>query len=308
VAKVVRQFAFLPPAPPLYKIQTHAHQSTHENLIEINHPELFEHEPTMEAIKHCQVHSMTTRLGERVYGFSFSNPDAKFTILYVHGNAMDCAALLGFWRQLSYEVCANIFALEYSGYGASSGEASVDNTIADIEAAYDYLLEEMGILPENIVLYGQSVGSGPVCNLASRRPARGVVLHCALTTGLQTIFGAPTCCSPSCTFSLCDIYKNINMVEHIDAPVFVIHGTDDEVIHVSHGKDLYRKSKHTHDPYWVHGAKHNDVVEVDPTEYFRRINGFLHSLETRSTRGGLTMSVRNETELNPTSEPNAPGV
>lgn len=169
-------------------------------------------------------------------------------------------------------VQVNIFALEYSGYGASTGEPSVANTIADIEAGYRYLTDDMGVNPppsaraadaipcltptrtltpspcrpsrggrpllstawslclvgltprprsqvpaKNIVLYGQSVGSGPVCNLAARVPLRGVVLHCALMTGLQTIFGPPTCCSPSCTFAPCDIYRNIELVQEIEA-------------------------------------------------------------------------------------------
>jgi len=51
----------------------------------------------------------------------------------------------------------NVFALEYTGYGASTGEPSVANTIADIDAGYDYLTETMRIPASDIVLYGQVI-------------------------------------------------------------------------------------------------------------------------------------------------------
>jgi len=272
------------------------------DTVVIKHQDLLDHEPTMEASELCRVYTMQTKLQQTIYGFYFANPKAQYTILYVHGNAMDCAALFAFWRELSEQVGANILALEYSGYGASTGEASVNNTIADIEAAYDLLTDQLQTPSERIVLYGQSVGSGPVCNLAARRPIGGVVLHCALMTGLQTIFGPPTCCSPSCTFAACDIYKNIDLVEKINAPVFVIHGDEDDVIRRTHGESLYLNSSQKYDPYFVPGANHNDVVEVNPHEYYNRIAAFLLALSD-STVGGSAPRVTSEmkTDENPAS-------
>lgn len=72
----------------------------------------------------------------------------------------------------------NIFAYDYSGYGASTGQPSVRNTLADIAAAFDFLCSQYNKRPEDICLYGQSVGSGPTVHLASMLPTlAGVVLH-----------------------------------------------------------------------------------------------------------------------------------
>jgi len=285
-----------------------------EGMIQITHPELRAHTLTMEAAKSCKVHAINTRLNETVYGFHFTCKEATATVLYAHGNAMDCAALLGFWREFSTHLKVNIFALEYSGYGHSTGEPSVNNTYADIEAAYDYLIAELGCTAEQIILYGQSVGSGPVCYLGTVRACKGVVLHCALMTGLQTIFGPPTCCSPTCIYGSCDIYKNVELVEKIDCPVFVIHGTHDEVIDWHHGKELHARAKNKVNPYWVHGGKHNDVVEVNPRLYFERVRLFLVQLGATTARPIPEMeivvpasstseaSTAGETEMNPASK------
>lgn len=90
---------------------------------------------------------------------------------------------------------------DYSGYGASSGKPSEVNTYADIEAVYQCLQTEYGVSQEDMILYGQSVGSGPTLHLASRLPRlRGVVLHSAILSGIRVV------CQVN--FTLCfDIYK-----------------------------------------------------------------------------------------------------
>jgi pimeloyl-ACP methyl ester carboxylesterase len=80
-------------------------------------------------------------------------------------------------------------------------QPSEENTYADIEAVYQCLETEYGISQENLILYGQSVGSGPTLHLASRLPRlRGVVLHSAILSGLRVV------CHVNFTFCF-DIYK-----------------------------------------------------------------------------------------------------
>lgn len=59
---------------------------------------------------------------------------------------------------------------DYSGYGASTGKPSEYDTYADIEAAYECLQTDYGVGQEDLILYGQSVGSGPTLHLASKLP------------------------------------------------------------------------------------------------------------------------------------------
>ena len=84
----------------------------------------------------------------------------------------------------------NIMCFDYSGYGQSSGVSpSVSDTYADIDACLDWLLAN-GKARKDIVLYGQSVGSGPSVNLAARTPdIAGMVLHSPLCSGIVAANG-----------------------------------------------------------------------------------------------------------------------
>ncbi|KAL5148784.1 Alpha/beta hydrolase domain-containing protein 17C [Glycine soja] len=131
------------------------------------------------------------------------------------------------------------------------------NTYADIDAAYKCLKEQYGVKDEQLILYGQSVGSGPTLDLASRIPElRGVVLHSPILSGLRVLY-------PVKRTYWFDIYKNIDKVGAVKCPVLVIHGTADEVVDVSHGKQLWElcktigKSKAT-----ANGSK-KDTVESE---------------------------------------------
>lgn len=68
-------------------------------------------------------------------------------------------------------------------------QPSEQNTYADIEAAYKCLEESYGTKQEDIILYGQSVGSGPTLYLAARLPRlRAVVLHSPILSGLRVMY------------------------------------------------------------------------------------------------------------------------
>ncbi len=80
----------------------------------------------------------------------------------------------------------NLCAYDYTGYGHSSGRPSVADTIADVDAVFAWLLRR-GIQRQDIVLYGQSLGSGPTLDLAAREKSiAGVVLHAAFASGAHT--------------------------------------------------------------------------------------------------------------------------
>lgn len=60
------------------------------------------------------------------------------------------------------------FSYDYSGYGMSTGKPSEKNLYADVDAAWHALRTRYGISPENVILYGQSIGTVPTVDLASR--------------------------------------------------------------------------------------------------------------------------------------------
>ena len=98
-------------------------------------------------------------------------------------------------------------------------QPSEGNTYADIEAVYQFLQTEYGTCQEDLILYGQSVGSGPTLHLASKlRRLRGVVLHSAILSGLRVL------CHVKFTFCV-DIYRVSDFYSSIHTiwSLYVIH-------------------------------------------------------------------------------------
>ncbi|KAF8658484.1 hypothetical protein HU200_058938 [Digitaria exilis] len=198
-------------------------------------------------------------------------PGARLTLLYSHGNAADLGQMYELFVELSAHLNVNLMGYDYSGYGQSSGKPSEQNTYADIEAVYRCLIETYGVSEEDIILYGQSVGSGPTLDLASRLSnLRAVVLHSPISSGIRVMY-------PVKHTYWFDIYKNIDKIPLVKCPVLVIHGTADEVVDCSHGRALWELSKVKYEPLWVKGGNHCNL-ELYP-EYIKHLKRFVTAIE-----------------------------
>ncbi|XP_072245790.1 alpha/beta hydrolase domain-containing protein 17A [Leuresthes tenuis] len=194
-------------------------------------------------------------------------PNSRFTVLFSHGNAVDLGQMSSFYIGLGTRINCNIFSYDYSGYGVSTGKPTEKNLYADIDAAWHALRTRYGICPENIILYGQSIGTVPTVDLASRYECAAVVLHSPLTSGMRVAF-------PETKKTYCfDAFPNIEKVSKITSPVLIIHGTEDEVIDFSHGLALFERCPKAVEPLWVEGAGHNDIELY--SQYLERLRRFI---------------------------------
>lgn len=110
------------------------------------------------------------------------------TIIYSHGNATDIGAMFMLQSVLVHSLQCNVVMYDYSGYGESGGVATENNTYSDVATVYDYVREHVSPDPKNIVLYGQSVGSGPSCSLAYKKnDLGGMILHSPFTSGMRVL-------------------------------------------------------------------------------------------------------------------------
>ncbi|XP_068647239.1 uncharacterized protein [Aristolochia californica] len=200
---VASKFAFFPPDPPTYDV----HREEDGRYVFSG----------VSADKNMDAHVLETKGGNKIVATFWRQPYARFTLLYSHGNAADLGQMQELFVELRTHLRVNIMSYDYSGYGASTGKPSELNTYYDIEAVYNCLKKEYGIRQEDVILYGQSVGSGPTLHLASRlQRLRAVVLHSAILSGIRVLYPVKM------TFWF-DIYKNIDKIRNVSSPVLVIH-------------------------------------------------------------------------------------
>jgi fermentation-respiration switch protein FrsA (DUF1100 family) len=193
------------------------------------------------------------------------DPAADYTILYSHGNAEDLGDIRGIldrYRERGF----SIIAYDYRGYGTSPGRPSEEAACADIEAVYDHLLLKARVRPERIIVYGRSVGGGPSVDLAARRPAAGLVLESTFVSIFRVMTRVPV-------FPF-DKFENLRKIGKITCPIFVIHGTRDEIVPFWHGERLYRQAREPKLMLRVEGADHDNLRQVAGEEYWRAFDRF----------------------------------
>lgn len=96
---------------------------------------------------------------EKISAIYLPNTQAKYTILYIHGNAEDLGDIRSELQRLR-ELGFNVFAYDYRGYGTSDGKPSEANVYEDAEVGYRYLKQQLKIDDRHIIIYGRSVGGG----------------------------------------------------------------------------------------------------------------------------------------------------
>ncbi|GMI46164.1 hypothetical protein TrCOL_g10697 [Triparma columacea] len=207
---------------------------------------------------------LQTSTGSTIPAF-YLDQKANVTILFSHGNAEDLGMIYDWFVDLSKVLQVNVMCYDYTGYGKSrggTGSPSEENVYADVEAAYNYLTSTLNIHPSTIVLYGRSLGSGPSCYIAeksalSNSPVGGLILQSPLLSAYRVAFNF--------RFTLPgDKFSNIDRTVNVRSPVFVVHGTQDEVVPFWHGQELFESVgvEWRAKPFWVLGAGHNNIESV----------------------------------------------
>eukprot|EP00241_Pyramimonas_parkeae_P007209 CAMPEP_0114238610 /NCGR_PEP_ID=MMETSP0058-20121206/8014_1 /TAXON_ID=36894 /ORGANISM="Pyramimonas parkeae, CCMP726" /LENGTH=304 /DNA_ID=CAMNT_0001350727 /DNA_START=425 /DNA_END=1339 /DNA_ORIENTATION=+ len=220
-----------------------------------------------------ELYQLTTKVGDRVAGLYIKHFRSKgVTLLFSHGNAVDLGLLRDHALALSCELQVNIFAYDYSGFGASTGTSTEENIYHNIEAVFQFLTVELQVPRSKIILYGQSIGTAPTMELASKtKHLRGVVLHSPFLSGARVFF-------PDWRWYPVDAFSNCDKAQRISSPVLIMHGLNDEIIDINQAMALHRLLGHVSVmPLFIAGAGHNNM-ECYP-EYTFRLREFLDHVE-----------------------------
>ncbi|MGH9668805.1 MAG: alpha/beta hydrolase [Terriglobales bacterium] len=203
--------------------------------------------------------------GIRLTALYLPNPQARYTLLFSHGNAEDLGDNLDFLEGLQQAGFA-VLAWDYRGYGTSEGAPSEKTIYADEEAVYSYLVRELKTPPERILVLGRSLGSTAAVDLAARQPVAGLILEGGLVSGQRLLLPFPL-------FPF-DRFRNLDKIGRVRCPVLVIHGTADNVIPFHHGESLFRAAHEPKRNWWVQNAGHNDLAYRVGPAYGRKLREF----------------------------------
>ncbi len=148
------------------------------------------------------------------------------TILYFHGNGGGLQNRHRHFRMLRAEGWG-LFAMSYRGYSGSTGYPTEVNNVADAIRAYD-VLRARGVAATEIVLYGESLGSGIAVQVAAARPVAAVVLESPYSS-VADVAAARYWFLPV-RWGIEDPYNSVEYVARVKAPILILAGATDTIV------------------------------------------------------------------------------
>jgi len=182
------------------------------------------------------------------------------TILYLQGNYGHIghrAVTVDAYIKAGY----GMLLLGYRGYSGNKGQPSEKGLYLDARAAISFL-KSQGVYMHCIVLFGESLGTGVAVQMATEFHVGAVILESAYTSMVDV--GKKHYPFLPVRWLLKDRFESIRKIHKIQAPLFIIHGENDNIIPVGLGERLYEKASQPKAMKIYPGAGHNDLPDVSP--------------------------------------------
>lgn len=177
--------------------------------------------------------------GETLVAWLVPPRDDKPVLLFFHGNGGNFAlpARHRRFRALT-EDGTGLFAINYRGYGGSTGAPTEPGLIADARAAYAEASRRFGA--ERLIGYGESLGSGVAVQLAATAKLRALILEAPFTSTAAVAQGiypfVPV------RLLMLDQFRSEDFIGSVQAPLLVLHGDSDRVVPITLGQALFEKA------------------------------------------------------------------
>ena len=160
------------------------------------------------------------------------------TLVIFHGNAGHLSNRIYKLNEL-YKLDINILLISWRGFSGNKGSPTENNLYADAKASIRWLNEE-GVNNNQIILYGESLGTGVAVEVGKENNFNSIILESPFTS----IENSAKIYYPYLPVRLLlkDRYDSINKIKMINTPILIMHGKKDDIVPFSMGKELFEKA------------------------------------------------------------------
>jgi uncharacterized protein len=226
----------------------------------------------------CAVQDLTlqTAGGIPIHARWFPRAGGRGAVLVCHSRAGNLSLALGpqalaGWQR---EIGVSLLIFDYPGYGRSEGRPTEAGCYEAAEAAYDWLTRDGGVPPEQVLIFGRSLGTAVAVHLASRHLHRALVLVSPPTSLPDVALGHfPFLPARQLMRNRFDSLSRIGLCHR---PVFIVHGTNDHLVSFAQGERLFAAAHEPKRFLRVEGARHGDCLRA---EFFPALGRFLADVE-----------------------------
>ena len=201
---------------------------------------------------------ITTRDNIDLLGWFYNRDIQKFkTILFFHGNA---GSLKNRTYKLNHfkDLKVNFLIFAWRGFNGNKGKPSEIGLYKDAESAIRWL-KTKGINEKDIILYGESLGTGVAVEIAQNKNYAGVILESPFTSMVN--MGKKYYPFFPIRFLLKDKFESYKKLNNISVPILIMHGKVDKIVPYDMGKKMYELAN---EPKFFYSQEYGDhMVEYD---------------------------------------------
>jgi len=193
------------------------------------------------------------------------------TIVYFHGNA---GKLENRIHKLNHfkDMNVNFLIIAWRGFSGNKGKPSEEGLYTDGRSAINWL-KEKGLKEEDIIIYGESLGTGIATEITQNKKFAGLILETPFTSMIE----AAKNFYPYIPVGLIlkDKYENNEKIKNINVPVLVMHGEADQIVPFWMGKKIFNLAK---EPKYSYFTKYDDHMMEYNDKLVLALNSFVDSL------------------------------
>lgn len=208
------------------------------------------------------------------------------TMLYFSGVGRNIGdynylARVAAFHQLGFSV----LVVDYRGYGRSEGSfPSEQQMYEDSQAAWLYLCNSRRLQPQQIVMYGESLGGAIALDLAVKHPeADGLIMQSSFTSMLDVVESRGFSRFFPVRWLLTERFDSLSKLQSLRIPVLFLHGTADSVVPPHMSQRLYDAAPAPKQLFWISGAEHVRLYQPGTQSYLRAIQQFVERLQQRAS-------------------------
>ena len=220
--------------------------------------------------------------GTRLHGWFFdsqSGPEIA-TLLFFHGNGGNIGNVSWVGQRFAKRGF-DVLLFDYRGYGASDGVASAESDLyADGDAAVAFVVNQKHARPERVVLYGHSLGTAIVSDVASRGNFGAVVLESGFSSASSVAAAALPWLPRFLHFLGKNRFESARKLSSVTAPILIVHGDPDGTIPTAESRLLFASANEPKKLLIVPGAGHV-VFGAAGDQYLNQVEQFIREVMTK---------------------------
>ena len=193
------------------------------------------------------------------------------TILFLHGNA---GTLEDRIHKINHfkDIDINFLLLSWRGFSGNNGDPSEKGIYEDARSAVRWL-KNKGIVEKNIIIYGESLGTGAAVEIAQNNDFAGVILESPFTSMIDA--GKTKYPFFPVRLLLKDKYESDKKIKNIKSPILIMHGEVDRIVPFWMGEKMYKLAN---EPKYSHFSKYDDHMMEYNEKLLNKLKEFIYSL------------------------------